>query len=140
MAQDQQTPVITTTPAFAMHRRERVLVGPAAATPRETIRLSDIDDQDPVFFYRRGAGAHAAAADDPADVIRSALGEALVPYYPLGGRLREVEDKKLVVDCTGEGVAFVEADADVRLAELEAAAGPLMPPFGPWIDHLLALA
>jgi hypothetical protein len=69
-----------------------------------------------VFFYRRGAGAHAAAADDPADVIRSALGEALVPYYPLSGRLREVEDKKLVVDCTGEDVAFMEADADMRLA------------------------
>ena len=46
MAQDQQTPVITTTPAFAMHRRERVLVGPAAATPCETICLSDIDDQE----------------------------------------------------------------------------------------------
>ena len=141
MAQDQQqTPAITTTPAFAVHRRERVLVRPAGPTPRETRRLSDIDNQTTlrrhmpsVFFYRRGAGD-----DDPADVIRRALGEALVPYYPLAGRLREVEDKKLVVDCTGEGVAFVEADADVRLAELEAAGGgPLMPPFGPWIDHLL---
>ncbi|KXG21261.1 (Z)-3-hexen-1-ol acetyltransferase [Sorghum bicolor] len=141
MAQDQQqTPAITTTPAFAVHRRERVLVRPAGPTPRETRRLSDIDNQTTlrrhmpsVFFYRRGAGD-----DDPADVIRRALGEALVPYYPLAGRLREVEDKKLVVDCTGDGVAFVEADADVRLAELEAAGGgPLMPPFGPWIDHLL---
>jgi hypothetical protein len=142
MAQNQQqTPVITTTPAFAVHRRELVLVGPAGPTPRETKRLSDIDDQETlrghmpsVYFYRRGAGAHADD-DNPADVIRRAFGEALVPYYPLAGRLREVEGRKLVVDCTGEGVAFVEADADVRLAELEAA-GPLVPPF-PWIDQLL---
>ncbi|KAK1692830.1 hypothetical protein QYE76_009527 [Lolium multiflorum] len=60
----------------------------------------------------------------PVVVIRRALGEALVHYYPLAGRLREVEGRKLVVDCTGEGVLFVEADTDVRLAELERGAGP----------------
>ncbi|KAL6594682.1 hypothetical protein ACP70R_048420 [Stipagrostis hirtigluma subsp. patula] len=129
----------TTTLAFAVRRREPVLVGPAAPTPRETKRLSDIDDQEVlrahvpfVFFYR--GGAHAAGGQDPAAVIRRALGEALVPYYPLAGRLREVEGRKLVVDCTGEGVMFVEADADVRLAELEAAG--LRAPF-PCMDQLL---
>ncbi|CAN6345228.1 unnamed protein product [Urochloa humidicola] len=72
--------------------------------------------------------------DDPVAVIRRALGEALVPYYPLAGRLRKVEARKLVVDCTGEGVMFVKADADVRLAELEVAG--LTPPF-PCMDQLL---
>ena len=48
--------------------------------------------------------------------------------------MREVEGQKLVVDCTGEGVVFVEADADVCMAEL-AAAG-LRPPF-PCMDQLL---
>ncbi|CAL5066670.1 unnamed protein product [Urochloa decumbens] len=121
---------------FDVRRQHPELVGPARQTPRETKRLSDIDDQDGlrkhipfVLFYRRGA-----AAADPARVVRHALGEALVPYYPLAGRLREVEGRKLVVDCTGEGVLFVEADAGVRLAELEAAG--LTPPF-PCMDQLL---
>ena len=140
-----QAPAMTTTPlAFAVRRREPVLVGPAAPTPRETKRLSDIDDQETLrghvpflFLYRGGGGARADDGRDPASAVRRALGEALVPYYPLAGRLREVEARKLVVDCTGEGVMFVEADADVRLAELEAASsGELRPPF-PCMDQLL---
>ena len=121
---------------FTVRRRNPELVSPAVPTPFETLRLSDIDDQEVMrvqmpnmLFYRGGQ-----RAEDPAAVIRRALGEALVPYYPLAGRLREVEARKLVVDCTGEGVMFVEANADVRLAELEAAG--LRPPF-PCMDQLL---
>ncbi|XP_047063519.1 benzyl alcohol O-benzoyltransferase-like [Lolium rigidum] len=124
---------------FAVRRRDPELVGPAAPTPRETKRLSDIDNQNVLriyvslaFFYRGREDAVAPA--DPAGVVRRALGEALVHYYPLAGRLREVEGRKLVVDCTGEGVLFVEAEADVRLAELQAAG--LRPPI-PCMDQLL---
>ncbi|CAN6209564.1 unnamed protein product [Urochloa humidicola] len=129
--------------AFAVRRRDPELVGPARKTPRETKRLSDIEDQvglrwhvPLVLFYRgrRRGAAGDADGDDPAAAVRRALGEALVPYYPLAGRLREVEGRKLVVDCTGEGVLFVEANADVRLAELQAAG--LTPPF-PCMDQLL---
>ncbi|CAN6340562.1 unnamed protein product [Urochloa humidicola] len=127
----------TTMPTFAVRRRDPELVTPAAPTPREMKRLSDHDTvrfHVPTAFFYRGGGRRRDD-DDPVVVIRRALGEALVPYYPLAGRLREVEARKLVVDCTGEGVMFVEADADVRLAELEAAAG-LTPPF-PCMDQLL---
>lgn len=122
--------------SFAVRRRATELVAPAAPTPRETKRLSDVDDpeslrwQVPVVFVYRPS----AAAADPVDTIRRALAAALVPYYPFAGRLREVEGRKLVVDCTGEGVMFVEADADVRVAELEAAG--LRAPF-PCMDQLL---
>ncbi|XP_047096284.1 benzyl alcohol O-benzoyltransferase-like [Lolium rigidum] len=128
--------VYTPTLAYAVRRRDPELIRPAAHTPRETKRLSDIDNQEDLrthvslaLFYRGGQNGV-----DPAGLIRRALGEALVQYYPLAGRLREVEGQKLVVDCNGEGVLFVEADGDVRLVELEAVG--LRPPFPCW-DQLL---
>ena len=105
-------------------------MAPAAPTPRELKSLSDIDDQEglryqiPVIqFYRRN---ESMGAKDPVQVIREALAKALVPYYPFAGRLREQDGWKLVVDCTGEGVLFVEADADVGLEHF---GDPLVPPF-----------
>ncbi|OEL15124.1 Benzyl alcohol O-benzoyltransferase [Dichanthelium oligosanthes] len=117
---------------FAVRRRPAVLVAPAAPTPRELKRLSDIDDQDgvrfhiPVIqFYCRSA---LVGARDPAPVIRGAIAKALVHYYPFAGR-------KLAVECTGEGVLFIEADADVRLEQFGYA---LRPPF-PCLEELLRL-
>lgn len=122
---------------FTVRRRPAVLVAPAAPTPRELKRLSDIDDQDglrfhiPVIqFYRRSA---LMGARDPAPVIRDAVAKALVHYYPFAGRLRELEGRKLAVECTGEGVLFIEAEADVRLEHFGDA---LQPPF-PCLEELV---
>uniref|UniRef100_A0A0E0LIW3 Uncharacterized protein n=1 Tax=Oryza punctata TaxID=4537 RepID=A0A0E0LIW3_ORYPU len=127
--------------SFPVRRRAPELIAPASPTPRETKRLSDLDDPETlrwqvpnVFVYRAGRRARSPSTADPVDTIRRALAAALVPYYPFAGRLREVEGRKLVVDCTGEGVMFVEADADVRVAELEASG--LRAPF-PCMDQLL---
>ncbi|KAI4984524.1 hypothetical protein ZWY2020_017154 [Hordeum vulgare] len=121
---------------FTVRRQPAVLVSPAGPTPRELKRLSDIDDQDGlrfhvpvIFFFRRQDGPQ----HDPAAVLRDAIAAALVHYYPLSGRLRELEGRKLAVDCTGEGVLFVEADADVRLEQF--GADP-QPPF-PCLDELM---
>ena len=50
-------------------------------------------------------------------VIRKALAQTLVFYYPLVGRLREGFDAKFMVECTGEGVMFIEVDANVTMEE-----------------------
>ncbi|TKV94092.1 hypothetical protein SEVIR_9G271200v4 [Setaria viridis] len=122
---------------FTVRRRPAELVAPAAPTPRELKLLSDIDDQESVrlhvpaiLLYRRN---EAMVGRDPVQVIRDAVARALVHYYPLAGRLREVDGGKLAVDCTGEGVLFIEADADVRLEHL---GEPLLPPF-PCLQELL---
>ncbi|GMH10520.1 hypothetical protein Nepgr_012361 [Nepenthes gracilis] len=125
---------------FTVRRCEPVLVTPAKPTPREWKELSDIDDQEglrfqiPVIqFYRRCELSEGSLRGDPARVIREAVAKALVFYYPLAGRLREGPGHKLIVECTGEGVLFIEADADVTLDQFGHA---LQPPF-PCLEELL---
>ncbi|XP_008659223.1 acyl transferase 1 [Zea mays] len=125
--------------SFKARRSEPQLVPPARPTPRETKMLSDIDDQHLLRYYETVVGFFRTCpgrTDSPGDLkgaIKAALAEALVYYYPVAGRLREEAGGKLVVDCTAEGVVFVEADADVRLHEF---GEPLLPPY-PCLDELL---
>eukprot|EP00257_Ricinus_communis_P007498 XP_002524021.2 LOW QUALITY PROTEIN: benzyl alcohol O-benzoyltransferase-like [Ricinus communis] len=130
-------PPPSTSLVFKVHRHEPELVTPAKPTPHEFKPLSDIDDQEglrfhiPVIqFYRCDP---SMKGKDPAKVIREALAETLVFYYPFAGRLREGPDRKLMVECTGEGVLFIEADADVSLQQFGDA---LQPPF-PCLEDLL---
>ncbi|KAM0837092.1 hypothetical protein ACQ4PT_061887 [Festuca glaucescens] len=124
---------------FTVRRQPAVMVAPAGPTPRELKLLSDIDDQDGlrfhipvIYFFRRDDGG-GRRDDDPALVLRHAVAAALVHYYPFAGRLMELEGRKLAVDCTGEGVLFIEADADVRLDHF--GDGP-QPPF-PGLEELI---
>ncbi|XBI57022.1 hypothetical protein VPH35_038504 [Triticum aestivum] len=125
--------------AFVARRGEPELVAPAGPTPRELKRLSDLDDQESLRFYRSGIyfyrGCPSRARADPARVIRDGLAATLVHYYPAAGRLRELPGRKLAVDCTGEGVWFVQADADVTLDEF----GDTLYPPVPCASQLLCL-
>ncbi|RYR52581.1 hypothetical protein Ahy_A06g027475 isoform D [Arachis hypogaea] len=89
---------------FTVRRRQPELVAPATPTPREP----------------------SMEGKDPVRIIRDALSRTLVFYYPFAGRIREGHGRKLMVDCTEEGVLFIEADADVTLDQLR---GSLQPPF-----------
>jgi len=104
-------------------RKEPQLVGPAQPTPREIKEVSDIDDQKglwcqlpAILFYQAGADP-SMHGKDPIKVIKEGLAKALVFYYPLAGRLRAGPAAKLVVDCTGEGVLFIEAKAEAKLED-----------------------
>ncbi|MED6120785.1 hypothetical protein PIB30_024219 [Stylosanthes scabra] len=115
---------------FTVKRCEPELVAPATSTPHEVKPLSDIDDQEGlrcqlgiIDIYRHNPSMEGK---NPVKVIRDALSRTLVFYYPFAGRLREGHRGKLMVDCTEEGVLFIEADADVTLDQLGEA---LQPPF-----------
>lgn len=121
---------------FTARRSEPEVLSPARATPRETKALSDLDDQRTLRYYETVVGffrSNSGRPDDPAKAIRAALMEALVYYYPIAGRLREDGAGRLVVDCTAEGVVFVQAYVDARLEEF---GEPLLPPY-PCVEELL---
>ncbi|KAL2234553.1 shikimate O-hydroxycinnamoyltransferase [Sesamum indicum] len=94
--------------------KDSTLVRPAAATPMVSLWNSNIDLVVPnfhtpsVYFYR------PTAADNffDAGVLKAALGRALVPFYPMAGRLKRDEDGRVEIDCNAEGVLFVEAESD----------------------------
>ncbi|KAH6825786.1 HXXXD-type acyl-transferase family protein [Perilla frutescens var. hirtella] len=123
--------------SFNVARKNPELIAPAKPTPYEFKNLSDIDDQDGlrhqlsgIQFYRRNPSIEGK---DPVEVIRDAIAKALVFYYPFAGRLRERAARKLVVECTGEGIMFIEADADVTLQQF---GDDIRPPF-PFEEELL---
>ncbi|CAH9076218.1 unnamed protein product, partial [Cuscuta epithymum] len=116
-------------PRMSVRMCKPEMVTPKTPTPREKKPLSDVDDQAslryqlPMLWFYKSKTAAAASklgrnVDDPASLIREGLAKALVFYYPLAGRLLEGPKKKLIVDCTGEGVLFVRAEANLSLEEL----------------------
>ncbi|CAI9089174.1 OLC1v1023685C1 [Oldenlandia corymbosa var. corymbosa] len=129
--------------SFQVRRQMPDLVRPTRPTPREVKLLSDIDDQSglrsqvPCLYFYKGRENHDGRRnnkeEDPVKVIKAALAETLVPYYPYAGRLREGPGKKLAVDCTGEGVMFIEADADFTLEDF---GEEVQPPFPYWEELL----
>ncbi|CAL5440881.1 unnamed protein product [Camellia sinensis] len=116
---------------FIVRRQDPKLLVPSKPTPHELKQLSDIDDQEGlrfqvpgIMFYKNNPSMEGK---DPASVISEALAKALVFYYPFAGRLVEGPNRKLSVDCTAEGVLFIEADANVELDRLGDTVGPGCP-------------
>ncbi|KAJ0021090.1 hypothetical protein Pint_30867 [Pistacia integerrima] len=54
-------------------------------------------------------------------------------YYPIARRLREGDDRKLLVDCNGERILLTEADANVKLEHF---GDEILVPC-PYLDQLL---
>ncbi|KAF5783918.1 putative benzyl alcohol O-benzoyltransferase [Helianthus annuus] len=124
---------------FTVRRRAPELIVPAEPTPRELKPLSDIDDQkrllmqvSDIIVYSRNPKMRNKT---PASVIREALAKLLVFYYPFAGRLKEGPPGKLMADCSGEGVLFIEAEADVTLDQF---GDPLPLPL-PYMEELLMM-
>ncbi|CAN6577295.1 unnamed protein product [Malus baccata var. baccata] len=122
---------------FTVQRRQPELVAPAKVTPYEFRQLSDIDDQEGLRFQIPVLQLYQydpfMQGKDPVHVIREAIAQTLVFYYPFAGRLREGPNRKLAVECTAEGIMFIEADANITLEQF---GDNLQPPF-PCLEELL---
>lgn len=94
--------------------KESTLVPPSQETPRRSLWNANVDLVVPnfhtpsVYFYRPSGSANFF---DP-EVLKDGLGRALVPFYPMAGRLKRGEDGRVEIDCQGQGVLFVVAESD----------------------------
>ncbi|XP_028803797.1 taxadien-5-alpha-ol O-acetyltransferase-like [Neltuma alba] len=97
--------------------REVVVVAPSASTPSDVLQLSALDSQlflrftiEYLLLFRSCPGLDLAATSA---ALKSALARALVPYYPLAGRVRARHDGScLEVVCRAQGALFIEAFTD----------------------------
>lgn len=94
--------------------RQSAMVSPSSPTPQHRLWNSNLDLVVPrfhtpsVYFYRPGL---TSTDFFDAEKLKSALGKALVPFYPMAGRLARDEDGRIEINCNAEGVLFVEAEA-----------------------------
>ncbi|KAI9178467.1 hypothetical protein LWI28_026858 [Acer negundo] len=98
---------------------EPTLVPPNEETEKGLYFLSNLDQNiaipiRTIYFYKSDSKGN----EDAAKVIKNALSKLLVHYYPLAGRLTISSEGKLIVDCTGEGAVFVEAEANCTVEEI----------------------
>ncbi|XP_072967316.1 acyl transferase 9-like [Typha angustifolia] len=113
--------------AYSVTKSPPVIVTPASSTPHGHLPLSSIDKTAAVrvsvdFIQVFGHG------QDPAPIIKKAFADALVPYYPVGGKIVEPNPGEPEVECTGQGIWFVEAAANCSLRDVNQLERPLMIP------------
>ncbi|XP_077212181.1 omega-hydroxypalmitate O-feruloyl transferase-like [Tasmannia lanceolata] len=101
---------------FSVKQGEPAFVPPVEETEKGLYFLSNLDQNIAVIvqtvycFKEEGKGNERAA-----EVMKEALAKVLVHYYPLAGRLTISAEGKLIVNCSGEGAVFVEADTDCTM-------------------------
>ncbi|CAL9038816.1 unnamed protein product [Musa banksii] len=112
---------------FAVTMLAAGLVAPCEHTPSATLTLSSVDHALGLRFSLEMMSAYGHGVE-AARLVRGALSRALVPYYPIAGRLVTSGEGELEVACTGDGVWFVEAMAHCSLIDLKNLEFPLVIP------------
>lgn len=96
---------------------EPTLIPPAKETPGGLYFLSNFDAGSIMVKTIQCFNYKAIDGElDAAQAIKDGLAKVLVHYYPLAGRL--TREKHFMINCTGEGALFVEAEADCTLEDI----------------------
>ncbi|PON92587.1 Transferase [Trema orientale] len=97
------------------------MVKPAEATWRGCLSLSELDQSGAIIhlptihFYRQPPLSWLTPSDLITTTLKESLSRALVPFYPLAGRLRRIDGGRFELDCNALGVQFIEAESDSKL-------------------------
>ncbi|XAR59311.1 hypothetical protein NMG60_11015095 [Bertholletia excelsa] len=97
------------------------MVKPTQDTPMEVITLSDIDQAIAlthvltVYFYQPNSHWFQQNA---VKTLKESLSKALVPFYPLAGRLQPTAaGDRLELNCNSAGALFVEAESEATIED-----------------------
>ncbi|CAL5375510.1 unnamed protein product [Camellia sinensis] len=110
-SQFSTAPAVGSRKKMKIEVRESTMVRPAEETPAVRLWNSNVDLVVPsfhtpsVYFYRPNGSINFFDAQ----TMKLGLSRALVPFYPMAGRLGRDEDGRIEIDCNAEGVLFVEA-------------------------------
>uniref|UniRef100_A0A7N0TGT0 Uncharacterized protein n=1 Tax=Kalanchoe fedtschenkoi TaxID=63787 RepID=A0A7N0TGT0_KALFE len=119
------------------------IVKPASPTPSGKMYLSESDQASAIthaptiYIYRR------PSSDQPFEALVqtliTSLGETLVDFYPVAGRLRYIPDAggRVELECNSEGVTLIEAESDMKIEDLgDFSPSPLISSLIPRVDYL----
>ncbi|KAI5565772.1 hypothetical protein BDE02_14G142600 [Populus trichocarpa] len=107
---------------LSVKKSEPVLIEPETRTHSGFFFLSNLDQVatlsvETVYLYKAKKGG--GSRDTLSDTFKQSLAKILVHYYPLAGRLRLGSNGKYNVECTNEGVLFVEARANCNMDQVD---------------------
>ncbi|KAF3432035.1 hypothetical protein FNV43_RR26774 [Rhamnella rubrinervis] len=98
---------------------------PIEPTPNGKMELSAFDQIkiyehiSLVYIYKsKNSIEPGKSAQYACEILRNSLSQALVPYYPLAGRLSWSERGRLELHCSAKGVLLLEAECEATLAEV----------------------
>ncbi|CAN4084403.1 unnamed protein product [Withania somnifera] len=94
--------------------KDSTLVKPSKPTPTKRVWSSNLDlivgriHLLTVYFYKPNGSSNFFDNN----VMKKALSNVLVSFYPMAGRLARDEHGRIEINCNGEGVLFVDAESD----------------------------
>ncbi|KAK2396940.1 omega-hydroxypalmitate O-feruloyl transferase [Trifolium repens] len=106
---------------------------PIPVKPGDSLYLSNLDDMigarvfTPTVYFYQSDNSSTCFQKPVTEILRLALADVLVPYYPFSGRLRETKTDKLEVffgEKEEQGALMIEARSNIALSELGDFAAP----------------
>lgn len=109
--------------------KNNYLVRPKHPTLHGCLSLSELDQigamihPQGIYFYKPSISCETSCHARIADTLRDSLSRVLIPFYPLAGRLRWIDQEdqhhqkgRLELDCNDKGVVLIEVELNVDLA------------------------
>lgn len=97
------------------------MIKPSKPTPKKRLWNSNLDllvaniHILTVYFYKPNGSSNFFDTR----ILKEALSNVLVSFYPMAGRLAKDEQGRLEINCNGEGVLFVEAETDSSIDDFD---------------------